>query len=186
MRSSIAALVGAALLTALVAAPADATVYEKFRLHEEWSYLQETCGFPIEVTGSREDLFLIREGKNSDDGAFPVLNRFSWRETWTNAGTGEWFLIRGKATFNEVEATHVEGSIFEFRAHESGQPFVVEDSDGNVVARNTGSVHFSYLFDTGGDDEPGGEWVADTDFRIAGPHPSLFVDPCEYALELIG
>jgi hypothetical protein len=53
------------------------------------------------------------------------------------------------------------GSIFEFRFVEAGQPFVVEDSDGNVVARNSGSVHGRYLFDTGGDDEPGGEWIAD-------------------------
>ena len=50
------------------------------------------------------------------------------------------------------------GSIFEFRGVEAGQPF-------------------AYLFDTGGDDEPGGEFVADVDFRVA--------DPCEYAIELI-
>lgn len=184
MRSTIAGLVAAALLAAM-AAPAHSTVREKFRLQEEWAYTED-CGFAVEVTGSRSDLFMIREGKNQDAGAFPVLNRVTWRETWTNAESGDWFVIRGSATFNEVGATHVEGSIFEFRAVEAGQPFVVEDSDGNVVARNRGSVHFSYLFDTQGDDEPGGEWVANTDFRIAGPHPSIFSHPCEYAVDLIG
>jgi hypothetical protein len=92
----------------------------------------------------------------------------------------------GKVLFNEVEATHVEGSIFEFRFVEAGQPFVVEDSDGNVVVRNNGSVHGTYLFDTQGDDQPGGEWIADLDFRVAGPHSSLDKDPCDYAVELIG
>jgi hypothetical protein len=42
------------------------------------------------------------------------------------------------------------------------------------------------MFDTRGDDEPGGKWIADLDFRVAGPHPSLDKDPCDYAVELIG
>jgi hypothetical protein len=120
--------------------------------------------------------------RNSD----PRQNRFAYSETWTNLTTGKWFVIRGQVLFNEVEATHVEGSIFQFRFVEAGQPFVVEDSEGNVVERNSGSVHVTYLFDTQGDDQPGGEWVADVDFWIAGPHPSIDKHPCEYAVELIG
>ena len=185
MRSTIAALVSAAVVSALVAAPAQSTVRERFRDHVEWSFIQD-CGFPVEVTGSRDDRFMIREGKNQDAGAFPVLNRFAWRETWTNPANGKWFMIRGHGTFNEVKATRVEGSIFEFTAVETGQAVVVEDSDGRVVARNRGALRFSFLFDTLGDGEPGGEWIADTDFRVSGPHPSLDVDFCEYAVELIG
>jgi len=185
MRSTITALVAASLLAALIAASAQATVRERMTYHDEWSFVED-CGFPVQVTGSGDGRFTIREGKTKDEGAFPVLDRFSYRETWTNLETGEWFVIRGKEIFNEVEATRVEGSIFEFRVVEAGQPFVVEDSDGNVVVRNRGSVRFSYLFDTGGDDEPGGEFVADVDFRVAGPHPSLDLHPCEYATELIG
>lgn len=185
MRSTITGVVAAALLVALVAAPAQATVRERLRFHEDWSYIED-CGFPVQVTGSASGRIIIREGENKDEGAFPVLNRFTSSETWTNPENGEWFVVRGSATFNEVEATRVEGSIFEFRFVEAGQPFVVEDSDGNVVARNRGSVHVTYLFDTQGDDEPGGEWVADVDFWIAGPHPSIDLHPCEYAIELIG
>jgi hypothetical protein len=185
MRSTITALVAAALLVALVAAPAQATVRERFRLYEEYSFTED-CGFPVEVNGATSGLIIIREGENQDEGAFPVLNRFSYRETWTNPETGAWFVIRGSATFNEVEATRVEGSIFEFRFVEAGQPFVVEDSDGNVVARNRGSVHVRYLFDTLGDDEPGGEFVSDVDFWMAGPHPGIDSHPCDYAVELIG
>ena len=185
MRSTITGLVAVALLAASVAAPADATVRDRSRLQEEWSFAAD-CGFPIEVTGSSSLRFVLREGKNADAGAFPVLNRFSYSETWTNAESGEWFVIRGNTTFNEVKSTRVEGSIFEFRAIEAGQPFVVEDSGGKVVVRNSGSVHVTYLFDTLGDEEPGGERVADVDLWIAGPHPSIFTDPCEYAIELLG
>jgi hypothetical protein len=185
MRSTISGLVAAALLTALVAAPAQATVRERIRSQPEWSFMED-CGFPVQVTGSGSELLIIREGKNKDQGAFPVGARFSYGETWTNPETGQWFVIRGHVHFNEVEATHVEGSIFEFRFVEAGQPFVVEDSDGNVVERSRGSVHGSFLFDTLGDDQPGGEWIADLDFRVAGPHPGLDKHPCDYAVELIG
>jgi hypothetical protein len=178
-------LVAAAVLVASAGAPAQATVRERFRIQEEWSYVED-CGFPVQVTGAASERFIVREGEKEDKGAFPVLNRITYSETWTNAETGEWFAIRGNSTFNEVEATRVEGSIFEFRFVEAGQPLVVEDSEGNVVARNSGSVHVRYLFDTLGDDEPGGEWVADVDFRVAGPHPSIDLDPCDYAIELIG
>jgi hypothetical protein len=176
---------GVLVAAAVAAGPASATVRERFTDAGDYAYSVD-CGFAVSVVGSHTDEFTIREGKNKDAGTFPVLNRFSYKETWTNAETGEWFTISGKAIFNEVTATRVEGSIFEFRAHDSGQPYVVTDAAGKVVARNRGSVWMSYLFDTGGDNEPGGEWVADTGFRVSGPHPSLSVDPCEYAVQLIG
>jgi hypothetical protein len=138
------------------------------------------------VIGAGSGLFILREGENKDDGVFPVLNRFEYSETWTNEQTGAWFVIRGHVLFNEVKAMHVGGTLFEFRFVEAGQPFVVEDSDGNVVERSRGSVRVTYLFDNGGDDEPGGEWIADLDFRVAGPHPGLEKHPCDYAVELIG
>src|SRR5688572_13906946 len=165
MRTIVTGLFAAGLLAALVAAPAQATVRERVTFYPEWS-LVEDCGFPVQVTGSGTGQYLIREGKNRDEGAFPVLDRWRYSETWTNPETGQWFVIRGHSVFNEVEATHVEGSIFEFRFVEAGQPFVVEDSDGNVVERNNGSVHVTYLFDTLGDGEPGGDWIADLDFRV--------------------
>ena len=181
----VAGLVTAALLAASVAASAQATVREKLRSASEWSFTED-CGFPVEVTGSGTELLILREGKNKDREAFPVSVRFAYSETWTNPATGAWFVVRGHVLFNEVQATHVEGSIFLFRFVEAGQPFVVEDSDGDVVERNNGSVHGSFLFDTLGDGQPGGEWIADLDFRTAGPHPGIDKHPCDYALELIG
>lgn len=186
MRKIVVGLVAAALLATSIVASAQATVREMFHFEDEWSFTED-CGFPVEVTGSGSGLLVLREGKNKDDGAFPVMNRFAYSETWTNQETGEWFIIRGHVLFNEVKATRVGGSIFEFRFVEAGQPFVVEDSDGKVVERSRGSLHAWFLFDTGGDDVPGGDYLTDdVIIRVAGPHPGLGKHPCDYALELIG
>ena len=178
-------IAAAALLAACASVPAQATVRERFRLVEPIADSYD-CGFPVEVSGSISLLLVLREGKHEDAGTFPVLNHVRYRETHTNTDTGEWFTIEGNATFNEVEATRVEGSIFEFRFVEAGQPFVVKDADGNVVSRNRGAVKGSYLFDTLGDDEPGGEFVADVNVQVAGPHPDRETPLCEIASELIG
>lgn len=185
MKRIVMGLVAAALLAASVAASAQATLYERFHWEDEWTF-EEDCGFPVEVTGSAAGLFILREGKNKDDGVFAVMDRLTFSETWTNGHTGEWFVIRGQLLFKEVKATHVEGSIFEFRWVEAGQRFVVESSEGKVVERNTGSLRGAFLFDTEGDDEPGGIYGEELEFRIAGLHPGLDKHPCDYAADLIG
>jgi hypothetical protein len=186
MKRTVMGLVAAALLATSLVASAQATVREQFHYEDEWSFTED-CGFPVEVTGSGNGRLVVREGTNRDEGVFPVMNRFAYSETWTNQETGEWFVIRGHGVFNEVEATRVEGSIFEFRFVEAGQPVLVEDSSGKVVERNRGSLQGRFLFDTGGDDEPGGDYLTgDIIIRIAGPHPGLDKHPCDYAAELIG
>jgi len=172
MRRILTVVVAAALLAASLAASAQATLRDKYVDEATWAFTED-CGFPVEVTGTATAMYIVREGKNGDDGAFPVLNRLTYGERWTNPATGEWFVVRGHLLFNEVEATHVAGTIFEFRFVEAGQALVVEDSSGALVERNTGALHVRYLFDTHGDDEPGGDWVADVDLRVAGPHPGL-------------
>lgn len=69
---------------------------------------------------------------------------------------------------------------------DAGQPFVVEDSDGNVVLRDRGTIRFRYLFDTGGDNQPGGEFVDFLGADINGPHPGFDTDFCQIAGDLIG
>jgi hypothetical protein len=182
-------VLGAVAVALAAAVPAQSTVRERSQVKDEpYSFTTDECGFPIAVEGSFSDLAIVREGNREDDGAFPVVDHFGFSETYTNVDTGEWFTITGKATFVEIRATRVDGPIFEFRFVEAGQPFVVRDSEGNVVARNRGAVHATYLFDTGGDDEPGGEEVPDTFevIRIAGPHPSFEAEFCEIASDLIG
>ncbi|MFL5775430.1 MAG: hypothetical protein ACJ76W_04065 [Chloroflexota bacterium] len=76
--------------------------------------------------------------------------------------------------------THVEATIFEFTSINSGQPFVVRDSDGNLVMRDRGVIREVIQFDTLGDDVPGGEFVTGVSFSVSGPHPGLDVDLCSF------
>ena len=73
----VTALVAAAPLVSSIAASAQATVREKLREELEWSFVED-CGFPVEVTGSGSAVFVLREGKNKDSGAF---------RSWTDSRT---------------------------------------------------------------------------------------------------
>jgi hypothetical protein len=178
-------LATAAALTAVAAAPAPATVVEKGRLVDEPYGFAYDCGFPVEVTGVASGNFRLREGSGDDATAFFSLDRISFREIHTNPQTGEWFSVSGRFANNEVGATRVEGSLFEFRIIKAGQVAVIEDSDGNLVSRDRGVVRSTILFDTGGDQEPGGDFIDVVDLQLAGPHPT-FDKRCDVATDLIG
>jgi hypothetical protein len=180
------AVLAAMAVVGLGAVSAGATVVEQGRYADTYSFAYDDCGFPVEVAGEVSGQFRFRQGTGRNASAFFLRDRFSYREIHTNTDTGEWFLVRGQGVFNEVKAIRVEGSIFKFVSVEAGQPFVVEDSAGNVVLRDRGAIRRTILFDTLGDDEPGGEFLEDLDVRVSGPHPGFFVDFCAIASDLIG
>ena len=179
-------LATAAALTAVAAAPAPATVVEKGRFVDEpYGFAYDCAGFAVEVTGVASGNFRLREGSGDDATAFFSLDRISFREIHTNPETGEWFSLSGRFASNEVGASRVEGSLFEFRSIKAGPVAVIQDSDGNLVSRDRGVLRRTILFDTGGDQEPGGEFVDLVDLDLAGPHAS-FGNLCGIAAELIG
>jgi hypothetical protein len=104
----------------------------------------------------------------------------------TNPETGAFMVVRGQFLFREFTARQVSGDIWEFTAHEVGQPFVVEDSDGNVVLRDRGRVTFRAVLDTLGDSQPGGILLEEEITGVHGPHPGLSTDFCAIATDLIG
>jgi hypothetical protein len=144
------------------------------------------CGYEVAVEGDVSGHFRIRAGKGKTDTAFFVRDNFSFTETHTNVETGESLTIEGHAVFNELRATRVEGNVFEFAAVEAGQPFVVYDSAGNLVLRDRGSLYQRILFDTGGDDVPGGDVLVELGTDIHGPHPAFETDFCDIITPLIG
>jgi hypothetical protein len=117
--------------------------------------------------------FRLREGKGDDASAFFSLDRMSFREIHTNPETGAWFSFSGHFTSNELTARRVDGSLFEFRSIKAGQVAVIEDAAGNLVARDRGVIPPTILFDTGGDDEPGGTFVDLLDLDLNGPHAAF-------------
>jgi hypothetical protein len=178
-------LAAAALLTVLHAAPASATVVDQGRFVDEPYGFSYDCGFPVEVSGVATGNFRLREGQGDDSRAFFSLDRVSFREIHTNPESGAWFSVSGHSASNEITATHVEGSLFEFRITEAGQPAVIRDASGDLVARDRGVVRRTILFDTGGDDEPGGTFVELLALEVNGPH-ATFGNLCAIATDLIG
>ena len=177
----------AAVVGLLAAAPAGATVVDRGPYTDSYSFEYDDCGFDVLVEGTVSGHFRMRAGKGKTDTAFFLNDTHSYTETHTNPATGATLTITGHAVFNEIKATRVEGNIFEFEAVEAGQPLQMYDSAGNLVLRDRGSIHHHALFDTEGDDEPGGILVADLPADVHGPHPGF--DPesfCEAITPLIG
>lgn len=175
-----------ALFVGVAAMPVGATVVDRGHYSGTDSFTYNDCGYPVGVDAEFSGNYRIRAGKHDDGSAFFLNDNYSYREVHTNLDTGEWFVVRGNGVFDEVGATRVEGSVFEFVAVEAGQPFVVEDSAGNVVLRDRGAIRYRTLFDTGGDDEPAGTVVEFLGADVRGPHPGFFTDFCKIAGELIG
>lgn len=181
------AVICAALLVAL-SAPAQAHAQPVEHLHGEVSNSgsSDDCGFTIESDFTAEFHVLLREVRESDGQAYLGHENFRFEEVLTNPATGEWFVIHGVSLFKELSGRQIEGDVWEFTVHEVGLPFVVEDSDGNVVLRDRGRISLRAVFDTLGDGQPGGILLEEEITGVRGPHPAIDVDFCALATDLIG
>ncbi len=178
--------VAAAVVTLVGGSAAPATVIDGGHYVGSYAFSYGDCGFDVDVAGTDSGHFRIRAGKGKATSVFYVNDNYSYRETHTNAETGEFVTLTGNAVYNEVKATRVSGNVFEFKTVESGQPFRVYDSAGRLVLRDRGSIQGHFLFDTLGDDEIGGEFVADLGAAVHGPHPGFETDFCDIIAPLIG
>lgn len=103
----------------------------------------------------------------------------------THPATGVWFVSRGSTTFKEVTGRHIDGTVWEFTTHEVGTR-VFENSDGQVVLRDSGRIALRVLFDTLGDGQPGGGVLDEEVTGVHGSFPGFDVELCDVATQLIG
>ena len=185
LRRTLLIPVAAAALVMLGGSGASATVVDRGFYTDEYAFSYNDCGYDVDVEGTSSGHFRVRAGKGAQASAFFVNDNFSYTETHTNAETGAFVTITANAVYNEVKATRVSGNVFAFEAVEAGQPFRVYDSAGRLVVKDRGSIQHRFLFDTLGDDVPGGEFVADLEPSVHGPHPG-FDDFCGVLDPLIG
>jgi hypothetical protein len=178
----VAALVAGMSIAAMAPAMARIVEHEPYSFTE--TFTEEFCGIEAEFDVEASGRFMIRADRPGST-AFLFSNLFEYREIITNPETGAWLVIRGKGNFREIKATRVEGDVYRFRAQTAGQHFVIEDRHGKVVYRDRGLLVFEILFDTLGDDEPGGEELSFELVEIRG-HPGYLDDICPLALDLIG
>lgn len=165
--------------TLVGAGAAEATIFERFEYADTFEADFPVCGIDVHYVDEFSGKGHIRQGTGKQASAFFLHDNFSGVETFTNPVNGKFFTISHDGVFKEIKATPVDGNVFEFVDHEAGQPFVVRDMDGNVVVRDRGLISVTYLFDTGGDEFPGGDFIELLDIRVSGPHPAFFLEDGE-------
>ena len=166
---AIALAVGLGVLGAL---PAEGAIYERFRFVDEpYTDKLRVCGLDVQVQGTASGHGRVRIGTGARETAFFGQSVVEFSETWTVDGNT--VTVTGKSVFNETKATPLGGTLFDFRAIEAGQPFRLYDADGNLVLRDRGAIEFRIVFDTLGDDAPGGVLVDESEPVLRGPHPGF-------------
>jgi hypothetical protein len=188
MRHRMARTLIVAALVAGMSIASTSTSMARIVEREEYSFTEsfteKFCGIEAEFDVEARGRIMIRADRPGST-AFLLSNIFEYREVITNPDTGNWLVIRGKGNFREVRATHLEGDIYHLRAQTAGQHFVIENQNGSVVYRDQGLLEFEIVFDTLGDDEPGGQELSFELVEMRG-HPGYLDDICPLALELIG
>jgi len=172
------ATVTAVLALAAGAAPASATVILRDHYADDYAFSFDDCGFWVDVAGHAEGIAQIRVGKGDLTSAFFLHDNYEFAETWTRRDSGDSFRITGNGLFQETKAEPLGGTVFRFTSVNAGQPFLLWDAAGNLVLRDRGVIRQVLDFDTEGDDVPGGIFIQEVSFDVAGPHPGLDFNPC--------
>lgn len=154
-----------ALVSAL-AVPANATIVESGKGSFEYDFTEEDlCAFDVDVVGSGQFNYRIRQGKNQHDQAFFLHNTFSLHETLT--ANGRYVTVSERRTFNETRAVPLGDGLFQFFDIFAGR-FTVRGEDGKLLGHHAGVIRGTYTFDTLSDDEPGGEFLSEVEETFHG------------------
>jgi hypothetical protein len=169
-------LVTVGILAGLVmawATPAQATVIEREHYSFSVSFETEVCGLTLRQDISGSGVFHARVGKNRLESAFFGIDNYESTSTLTNEDNGNFVVIEANGVFHDTRGTLVSGTIFKFTTIDAGQAFIIRDMTGQLVSRNRGVFQETYLFDTLGDETPGGLYLEQLGLMVAGPHPIL-------------
>lgn len=162
-RTRLAGPAVATLALLAPAAPAAAQPYENTKYAGSDTFVYEDCGTTIQEEVEWSGHFLVREVRGSDGQAYYGHDNYRFTQVVTNLETGMSMIVSGHGTFRETKATHVEGTVWQFDWLDAGRPLKITDLDGNVLAFERGVVKGSYVFDTLGDGQPGGEFVSESE-----------------------
>jgi hypothetical protein len=167
------------LLAALaIAVPVEAAPLEREHYSGTDSFDFADCGFVIHDEITFEGVFMLKQPRS--DGSPPYyFDNYNSHETLT--ANGRTLTIDHQGLYKDLKITQVSGTVYQFVAMESGQPFVVRDGDGNILFRDRGLLVTTFQVDTRGDTDLSndifieGSWSL---LRDAGSHPAFYFDFC--------
>ena len=178
-RRRVAGPLALALMLACVS-PASAQVVERDRFSEPISEDYELCGIAVHEEGSVTGTVHFRVGKGDVESKFFQHLTYRFATTITNTANGRFVTVLAHAVVQDLKATPLGGTLFEVTLLEAGQTLVLRDMSGNLLLRDRGVVRTSLLYDTLGDDMPGGEVVELLSDDPRGPHPGFLMSEEEY------
>ena len=169
----VVALMAMALAAPVQAAPIE---YEHYSGTDSFDFVD--CGFVIHDEVVFEGVFMLKAP--GADGAPPRLfDNYHAIETLT--ANGRTATIEHQGLYKDLHVTLVEGTIYQFVAMESGRPFTVLDSDGNVLIRDRGVLVTTFQVDTKGDSDLENDEFIEGSWSLlkdAGSHPGFYIDFC--------
>ena len=157
---------------------AGASVVDRDRFTRSYNDVRWDCGYPLQVSGVESHKVQVRKNKKLDGYDF-VTDNYDVTEVWT-AADGRSFTLTGSGIAKNVQIKRVQGSVYEFTFHNSGQPAVITDSSGVVVYRDRGTISFHWTFDVA---------TGESNFsdpRVSGPHPLFELGLCKAIAPLVG
>ena len=166
----------ATMLVLALAVPARATVIDHGHFSFSESFPDVICGVSVRHDVEVSGVGHVRVGKHDLTTAFLGMENYAGTGTLTNEANGNFVTVEHNGLLHDTKATLVSGTTFRFETIESGQPIRIRDMTGRVVARDRGVIRETYLFDTLGDDTPGGQYLERLRLEVSGPHSMFFGD----------
>jgi hypothetical protein len=169
-----------ALLALALAGPAQAAPLEREHYSGTDTFDFDDCGFAIHDVVEFEGVFMLKAPRA--DGAPPYyFDNYNNVETLT--ANGRTLTISHSGLYKDLRITQVSGTIYQFTAIETGQPFVIRDGAGNVLMRDRGALFTTFQVDTMGDTDLDNDVFIDGSWsllRDAGSHPGFYFDFCAF------
>ena len=157
------------LVSPVAAAPLER---EHYSFEDSDTFTDTECGAPITIdyTGKFSGVFMLKDRKPGGPTPPYLFDNYSGVET-----------IRHQGLYKDVKISHVEGTVYQFTAIETGRPVVVRGPDGERLVFDAGHIRYTFLVDTLGDaDLDNDVFLGDvSDPDIAGPHP-VFVGDVDF------
>jgi hypothetical protein len=172
-RRLLGLLLASAVAALAVGPAAQGAIFDRIQFVDfPYAFEEQICGIDVQIEGTVTGHSNLRIGKGEVDTAFFEHTNFAFSETWTEAN-GRSVTVTGNGNLNEVKAVPLGGSLFRFTQVEAGQPFRLYDAQGDLLLRDRGAIRFTVVFDTLGDDTPGGIFIEELEPSVRGPHPGF-------------